>query len=189
MWWFAALLFLLSLSALDIIVKARGPATPHLLHPHCQYRSTNLHSVDGARFLNNQKGAKAHANEQTKIHLVTKRDSRRAKTHTRRVWRGIRGNETSPWPYHYSCQYRESAFLLDGYSHSQGNPVLVPDQQQPAVERRGHATPSTRMYISLQSVTKSIGLVRSASAPYSSAPHFVSPSPIGCDHDDRDVRS
>ena len=27
---------------------------------------------------------------------------------------------------------------------------------------------------SLQSVTKSIGLVRSASAPYSSAPHFVS---------------
>ena len=29
MWWFAALLFLLGLSALDIIVKANsGPATP-----------------------------------------------------------------------------------------------------------------------------------------------------------------
>ena len=120
MWWFAALLFLLSLSALDIIVKARGPATPHLLHPHCQYRSTNLHSVDGARFLNNQKGAKAHANEQTKIHLVTKRDSRRAKTHTRRVWRGIRGNETSPWPYHYSCQYRKSSFLLTAIHTAKG---------------------------------------------------------------------
>ena len=91
------------------------------LHPHRHYRGTNLRSVHSARFLNNQKDAKAFANDQTKIHLVTKRDSRRAKTCTRRVWRGIRGNETSPWPYHYSCQYRELAFLLDGYSHSQGN--------------------------------------------------------------------
>jgi hypothetical protein len=40
-----------------------------------------------------------------------------------------------------------------------------------------HAVRSTRVSISLRSITKSIGLVRSASAPPSSALRFVSASP------------
>jgi hypothetical protein len=40
-----------------------------------------------------------------------------------------------------------------------------------------YATPSTRMSISLRSVTKPIGLVRSASAPFSNALRLVSASP------------
>ena len=42
---------------------------------------------------------------------------------------------------------------------------------------RCHAVRSTRVSISLRSITKSIGLVRSASAPPSSALRFVSASP------------
>src|SRR4029077_10544942 len=41
----------------------------------------------------------------------------------------------------------------------------------------GHAARSTRMSISLRSVAKSIGLVNSASAPFSKALRFVSASP------------
>jgi len=43
--------------------------------------------------------------------------------------------------------------------------------------RRGHAARSTRISISLRSIPKSIGLVRSASAPFSKAFRFVSASP------------
>ena len=50
---------------------------------------------------------------------------------------------------------------------------LVVDDQDP----RGHAARSTRVSISLRSVTKSIGLVNSASAPFSSALRLVSASP------------
>jgi hypothetical protein len=42
---------------------------------------------------------------------------------------------------------------------------------------RCHAVRSTRVSISLRSITKSMGLVRSASAPPSSALRFVSASP------------
>ena len=80
MWWFAALLFLLGFSTLDIIVKSTGgPATPPL-PPAPSSSKQYLHSVDGAqcgsarlgygprsslkrqiaRFLNNQKDAKAY---------------------------------------------------------------------------------------------------------------------------------
>jgi hypothetical protein len=41
----------------------------------------------------------------------------------------------------------------------------------------GHAARSTRMSISLRSSAKSIGFVRSASAPFSKALRFVSASP------------
>jgi hypothetical protein len=54
-----------------------------------------------------QRGAtKRPTNVQNKIHLVTKRDSRRAKIRAGHIWRGIRANGTSPWPYHYGCQHR-----------------------------------------------------------------------------------
>src|SRR4029077_1777628 len=49
----------------------------------------------------------------------------------------------------------------------------------------GHAVRSTRLSISLRSRAKSIGLVRSASAPRSSAWRLV----IGGYHNDRNVRS
>src|SRR6516162_6157892 len=42
---------------------------------------------------------------------------------------------------------------------------------------RIHAARSTRVSISLRSVTKSIGLVRNASAPFCSALRFISASP------------
>ena len=50
---------------------------------------------------------------------------------------------------------------------------LVVNDQDPC----GHAARSTRVSISLRSITKSIGLVSSASAPFSSALRFVSASP------------
>ena len=50
---------------------------------------------------------------------------------------------------------------------------LVVDDQDPC----GHAARSTRVSISLRSVAKSIGLVSSASAPFSSALRLVSASP------------
>jgi hypothetical protein len=52
---------------------------------------------------------------------------------------------------------------------------------------RRHAACSTRKSISLRSVVKSMGLVRSASAPFSSALRFVSAS--RGDHDNWDVWS
>ena len=62
---------------------------------------------------------------------------------------------------------------------------LVVDNQN----LRSHAALSTRVSISSRSMPKSIGLVRSASAPRSSAWRFVSGIAIGGDHDDRNVRS
>ena len=62
-----------------------------------------------------------------------------------------------------------SEFLLD--KHFQVR--FVVDNQDPC----GHAARSTRVSISLRSVPKSIGFVRSASAPLSSAFRFVSASP------------
>ena len=45
------------------------------------------------------------------------------------------------------------------------------------IELLGYAACSTRLSISLRSITKSIGLVKSASAPPSSALRLVSASP------------
>jgi hypothetical protein len=54
---------------------------------------------------------------------------------------------------------------------------------------RGYAVRSIRASILLRSVPKSIGLVRSASAPFSKAFRFVSRVAVGGNHDNGNVRS
>ena len=53
---------------------------------------------------------------------------------------------------------------------------------------RGYAVRSTRVSISLRSVPKSIGLVSSASAPFSKAFRFVFGVAIGGNYNDWNVR-
>jgi hypothetical protein len=79
-----------------------------------------------ARFIPKRTDAKAiNAESKSEIYPVAIRDSRRPKLCAGQIWREIRANETSSWPYDHGrspkIKNRERAFLLDGCSYSQGD--------------------------------------------------------------------